>query len=121
MIRVLAAALFLWLTPTPVAAEGCTPQIAFQSRMHDMLDQKLFNYGFSIRSQGNEAFIEQLYRIAGATPLPNVEVIYFLFDIKREQVAVFPLQRLSPNDDLTNCKWLVLDRATFDKIFGTPA
>jgi hypothetical protein len=117
MIRVLAAALFLWLTP----AQACTPQIAFESRARDMIDQKLFDYGFSIRAAGNGDFVDRIYKAANATPLPNIEIIYILFDLKRKQVALFPLQRLTPNDDLTNCKWLVMDRKVFDGIFGTPA
>lgn len=118
MIKFLAATAFILaasiLHSRAAEPEGCTPLLTHELKVREFMDKGTFQVQLTIfKKEKAQEVADRLSVGLHLDKLPGVERVRLLFNKEHQMVAVYPLQRLSPNDDLISCHFVVIPMQLF--------
>ncbi|RWB08754.1 MAG: hypothetical protein EOQ39_18920 [Mesorhizobium sp.] len=113
MIKFIAAVVFILGITACHEARACMPLLPYELRMQEPATRNVFSKMTSLRNPQAQELTDKLVDYTGVDPVIGVERIDIWLDEKDDSVMVYPLQRLTPNDDLVSCKVFVMPTKTF--------
>ncbi|MES0134536.1 hypothetical protein NKJ88_06170 [Mesorhizobium sp. M0016] len=115
MIKFAAAVAFILLVTVCHSAYACMPLLPYELKMRDAVEKRVFVAQSTMGNPQAQELADKLTSFTSNPDLVGVERIDVWFDQKDDSVLVFPLQRLTPDDDLVSCQMFGMQVRDFKK------